>query len=148
MASVPEPRQHRTIFHYRRVEQPVVQLGTRAQSYAVAVLAAVGKGDQQRAERPGLSVELEFVLAGRVAPSFADTDENVRPQATRALRAEVELRGDAGVDPGAGGHESERGGRTNQRRTHFVDGAIAAPYDHDVGAVGHGGARQLAGVPG
>ena len=48
----------------------------------------------------------------------------------------------------AGGDQAERGARAQQRRSDLVDGAVAAPHDHEIRAIAGRGPRQLARVSG
>ena len=77
---------------------------------------------------------------GRGAPSSA------RSSAACESIEQAERRGEA--VPGAGRHETERGRGAEERRARFVDRAVAAPDDHEVGAAVCRGARQLACVSG
>ena len=85
-ASVPEARQRGPFFHDRRIEPAIVQLGSRCDAGAHAVLAAVGERDQQRAHGAGIAVELEAIVDSPVPAPFAHADARGRAMRRGCLR--------------------------------------------------------------
>src|SRR5215204_879368 len=98
MAAAPQPRERCSILHHHRLELAVVQSRVRREPDPVAVLAAVGEGDQQRVGVELFAIKVNVVVRAPVAEGLAQADLDVRPHAAAADRAGIELLGDHRVE--------------------------------------------------